>query len=216
MNLHPTLILVAGGPGAGKTTLGRALVRRIPSAILLDKDVLASPWVDKVLEQLNNGQVDRDSRVYLDVVRPLEYEALMATAIDNLALGRTVVAVAPFGPELRDEEWMFLCRHRAAAAGARMMVIWIETGADLARERMVVRNDARDGWKLAHWNEFARGQPYAAPEAVSVAAPAADTADAAPAPPSETPPTRWLLLHNGPDSRIGDLVERVIQQLEKS
>ena len=61
MTSQPTLILVAGGPGAGKTAFGRALAMRLPATILVDKDVLASPWIDPVLARLHDGQVDRDS-----------------------------------------------------------------------------------------------------------------------------------------------------------
>jgi hypothetical protein len=54
------------------------------------------------MSRSTRAQIERDSKVYWDIVRPLEYSALLGTALDNLALGKTVIAVAPFGPELRD------------------------------------------------------------------------------------------------------------------
>jgi predicted kinase len=163
MTPPPTLILIAGGPGAGKTALGREIARIVPTAMLLDKDVLGSIWVDAMLEHLNKGQVDRDSKVYWDSVRPLEYSALLATALDNLGLGKTVIAVAPFGPELRDAEWVRKLARSVQDLGARMRTIWIETDLQTARQRMVARNDIRDRWKLAHWGEFSAGAQFSAP-----------------------------------------------------
>ena len=40
--MQTTLILVAGGPGAGKTAFGRALAMGLSATILVDKDALAS------------------------------------------------------------------------------------------------------------------------------------------------------------------------------
>lgn len=188
--MQPTLILVAGGPGAGKTTFGRALARRLPSSILLDKDVLASPWVDAMLARLNDGQVDRDSAVYWSDVRPLEYAALLAVALDNLALGKSVVAVAPFGPELRDPAWRESCGRRAAACRATMRIVWLRTDAATACARMTARADQRDAWKLAHWDEFAGAERFAAPG------------------------ENLLVLDNAADADIDRLVSNAIEQME--
>lgn len=164
MSSKPALILVAGGPGAGKTALGRALARRIISAVLLDKDVLCGAWVDAMLERLNEGQVDRDSRVYWDVVRPLEYSALLDAALDNLAVGKTVIAVAPFGPELRDDHWLRRLEQSTNGLHASLRLIWMETDAAVAKARMSKRNDTRDEWKLANWDEFAQRAQFGAPK----------------------------------------------------
>lgn len=165
MTPQPTLILIAGGPGAGKTALGRELARHAPPAILLDKDVLGAVWVDAMLDHLNHGQIDRDSDVYWDIVRPLEYSALLATALDNLALGKSVIAVAPFGPELRDAGWVRRLTQSVDELGGQLRMIWIETDADTARLRISARNDTRDTWKLAHWTEFSETARFGSPRA---------------------------------------------------
>lgn len=163
MTTKPTLLLIAGGPGAGKTTLGRELARLVPSAILLDKDVLGAPWVDAMLGHLNHGRIDRDSKVYWDIVRPLEYSALLGTALDNLALGKTVIAVAPFGAELRDAGWVQWLGESVAALDGRTRTIWVETDPESARGRITLRGDPRDDWKLAHWQEFTAATRFGPP-----------------------------------------------------
>ena len=160
---HPTLVLVAGGPGAGKTSLGRALAAQFESGVLLDKDVVNGVWVDDLLVRLNDGQVDRESPVYLEMLRPLEYRALVATALDNLALGKTVFVVAPFGPELTDREWVRRLKHAVHEAGGRLRAIWIEVDPETARQRMAERNEARDAWKLANWDRFVASAQFAPP-----------------------------------------------------
>ena len=189
MTSRPMLILVAGGPGAGKTTFGRALARRLREAILLDKDVIASVWVDAMLESFDGGRVDRDSAFYWNTVRALEYGALMATALDNLVLGKSVIAVAPFGPELRDSAWIDRCRQSLMTSQATLHVVWLVADAIIARDRMQLRGDARDGWKLANWDEFAACDRFGAP------------------------PGNWIVLRNDAGSRIDELVDRVMAEL---
>ena len=163
MPTQPTLILIAGGPGAGKTSLGRALATQFESGVLLDKDVVNGGWVDVMLTRLNGGRIDRESPVYLEILRPLEYGALITTALDNLALGKTVFVVAPFGPELNDREWVSRLKHSVQEAGGRLRAIWIEIDADTARERMIARNESRDAWKLSNWDIFAASAQFSAP-----------------------------------------------------
>ena len=163
MPTQPTLILIAGGPGAGKTALGRALAAQFESSVLLDKDVVNGGWVDGMLARLNGGQIDRESPVYLETLRPLEYGALLATALDNLALGKTVFAVAPFGPELNDREWVRRLKHSVEDVGGRLRAIWIEIDAETARARMIARNEARDARKLSTWASFVSTAQFTAP-----------------------------------------------------
>jgi predicted kinase len=160
---QPTLILIAGGPGAGKTALGRALAAQFESGVLLDKDVVNGSWVDGMLTRLNGGQIDRESAIYLETLRPLEYSSLVATALDNLALGKTVFIVAPLGPELSDGAWVRQLKQSVQEVGGRLRAIWIEIDPETAKERMRARNEARDTWKLANWEKFAGSAQFAPP-----------------------------------------------------
>lgn len=165
--LKPCLVLMAGGAATGKSRLARALVRRVPNGILLDKDRLLGPWVDLVL-RASGEEVDRDSRYYWQDVRPQEYVTLEAITYDHLELGKVVVIDAPLRPELNDPAWVERVRRECEARAACLMAVWVIVSPDTARRRMLARGEARDAWKLAHWEEFLRRQPYDPPTGASV------------------------------------------------
>jgi len=160
---RPSLVLVGGGPGAGKSRLARAVVRRIQDALLLDKDRLLGAWVDRVL-RASGEAVDRDGALYWQDVRPLEYATLTAAALDHLALGKSVVIDAPLGPELADAAWLAGMRRECEARGAVLLAVWVRCDAAAAYRRLRARDEPRDRWKLEHWDEFLTArQPYAPP-----------------------------------------------------
>ncbi len=159
---RPCLVLMAGGAGVGKTGLARLLVRRVSSAILLDKDRLLGRWVDRVLVAAGTN-ADRDSRYYWQQVRPEEYATLEAIALDHLELGKVVVVDAPLRPELQDSTWVERVRRACAERGAGFLAIWVIASTETARRRMAARAEPRDRWKLANWEEFLRRQPYDPP-----------------------------------------------------
>jgi predicted kinase len=158
---------MAGGAGAGKTALAREVVRRVANAVLLDKDRLLGPWVDRVLEEAG-AAVDRDGEYYWRTVRPLEYATLEAMAYDHLQLGKVVVVDAPLRPELEDPAWVARVGGECCARGAGLVAAWVAVMPETARRRMQARAEPRDGWKLAHWEEFLARQPYDPPAGASL------------------------------------------------
>jgi predicted kinase len=161
------LVLMAGGAGTGKTRLSQALVRRVPNAVLLDKDRLLGAWVDLVLRGAGVG-ADRDSRYYWQEVRPQEYATLEMIAFDHLRMDKLVVIDAPLRPELEDSAWTARIRQACAACGAGFLPIWVMVSPETARRRMTARAESRDHWKLANWEEFLRRQPYDPPSGAAL------------------------------------------------
>lgn len=158
----PCLVLVGGGAATGKSQLARALVSRVANAVLLDKDRLLGGWVDGLLIAAGQG-VDRDSSYYWQEVRPREYTTLEAIAFDHLELGKVVVIDAPLRSELNDPAWVARVRRECEARGSRLLTFWVIVPTELVRQRMLERGEARDEWKLAHWQEFLQRQPYDSP-----------------------------------------------------
>ena len=74
----PTLVVVAGHAGSGKTELAKILACRTRWA-LLDKDTLTRPLVEAHAALLCGDPDDRHTATYLQTIRPLEYRILLDT-----------------------------------------------------------------------------------------------------------------------------------------
>jgi predicted kinase len=127
----PRLIVFAGLPGAGKSTIARAVAERIGAVWLrvdsMDQAILAS------------GTAPKD-------LRDWTYRAAQAVAADNLKLGRDVI-----GDVVND--WRG-ARDGWQAAGAGAEVIWVEiVCSDPIEHRRRVETRVRDvpGLVLPDW-----------------------------------------------------------------
>jgi predicted kinase len=80
------LIVFAGLPGTGKTSLARAVARELRAAYL-DKDTIR----DGVTEVAREMQLTQCT----ELARPVAYALLVSLARDNLSLGVTVVLDSP-------------------------------------------------------------------------------------------------------------------------
>jgi DNA-binding transcriptional regulator YhcF (GntR family) len=152
----PVVIFVGGYAGSGKTEFGRILARRTGWPIL-DKDTTTRPVVELALEVLGQPGHDRESAAYLERIRPREYEALTATAAENVECGVSAIVTAPFIREFTDPAW--LNRTSAAFTGrdARPVFVWIRCDVETMHLYVRGRGAARDAGKLGDWDSYAAG-----------------------------------------------------------
>ncbi|WP_051581371.1 AAA family ATPase [Pseudonocardia acaciae] len=144
-------VLISGPAASGKSTLGAALAARLGAA-LLDQDVLTGPLTSVVGALV--GSDDLDDPVLAGPTRAARYEALLATAVDNLQIGRPVVAVAPFTAERSDPAAWAAVRDRLVAAGGSPVLVWLRLDPDELLRRLRSRGAARDRAKLADPTAF--------------------------------------------------------------
>ncbi|MFE3114176.1 AAA family ATPase [Kitasatospora indigofera] len=152
----PTLVLVGGYAGSGKTELSRFL-SEISGWPLLDKDPMCRPLVESLLVALGSDRNDRHSEVYRSKVRPLEYESLLAAVNANIDCGISSIVTAPLIAELRDEGWMRRLKTRCDARGVTVAPVWVTCDVESMRDYIGHRSAARDTWKLDNWAEYVEG-----------------------------------------------------------
>jgi predicted kinase len=151
MGVAPFAVLVAGQPGAGKSTVGRALADRLGAA-LVDQDTVTGPLVAVVAGLV--GVQDLDDPRLAGPTRDARYEAIVAIAEENLGIGTPVVLVAPFTRERRDPEAWRALAARLQAAGGRPLLVWLQLAPETAIRRLRARGAARDLAKLADATSF--------------------------------------------------------------
>lgn len=137
--------LVCGAPGAGKSVLGAALAREL-GACLLDQDVLTGPLTRVIAGLVGADPEDLDDPEVRRALGDARYDALLATARENLGVGRDVVVVAPFTHALASAQ--------AAATVAKLgvadvRVVWATCPPSERARRLRARGAPRDRRKLS-------------------------------------------------------------------
>ncbi len=152
------LVFFCGHAGTGKTSLAKHLIGPLARATgepfcLLDKDTLYGHTGAATLAALGQDPHDRDSPLFLHHLRDPEYQGMLDTARENLALGVSVLAVGPLSREVRerrllDRQWLGVAEDVALAA------VWVRADEQTAQQRIVARAHPGDDWKLTHWDEY--------------------------------------------------------------
>jgi predicted kinase len=166
----PTLVVVSGPPGSGKTTLAHALARAIPSPAVC-RDEIKEGMAHAADAEFQGGHGDpltqRTFPVFFDVVRTL------------LGAGVTVVAEAAF----QDRLWRPALEPLAELAQLRVVRCQVDAAVSFKRavdraagsaHRRRAHGDSTAGTELAHWEEAFRSFEH-----ISLPAPAieVDTTD---------------------------------------
>lgn len=152
----PTVVIVGGYAGSGKTETGR-IITRATGWPMLDKDSITRPVVESMLRELGLSPHDRESETYLTKIRPAEYESLREVALENVSCGNSVVLTAPFTKELRDSAWCQRTIADFAAHDAQVRALWVRCDEESMRIYLRRRGAARDDNKLANWQQYVDG-----------------------------------------------------------
>jgi predicted kinase len=161
---EPSLRIVIGTAGSGKSTIAQRLARTYAAAYL-DKDAMSARFVEAALLAAGYDPGDRESNMfYRERILPLEYDSLLDVAGTNLRIGRSVVIDAPFSPYLSDPHFITTAAERFDWPPVDVEVVRVHVSPETLQQRLRERGLDRDRVKLAHWDEYWAthgGQPCA-------------------------------------------------------
>lgn len=136
------LIVFAGLPGMGKTSLARTVARELRAAYL-DKDTIK----DATMALAHELKFERAA----ELAGPLSYELLISLARDNLTLGLSVVLDSPAGYRTFQNKVETLAR----STQAELKVIECTcTDEGLLRDRIERRGQELPEYRTRDWETF--------------------------------------------------------------
>lgn len=169
----PVVLFVTGPAACGKSTLAREWVRhclrRGDPWTLIDKDLVGGQHGPRILELMGADPNDRDSPLFKQEVRDLDYRATLELAAEQLRLGGSVALPGPWTRELVDG--LLEQPQRLGLPAVPSVVVWLSLPDAERRRRVEQRGNPLDRWKLRHWAAYAKGSRDGAPPDCHGAAP---------------------------------------------
>lgn len=149
------LIIITGCAGSGKTTIGKALAKRL-HYVYIDKDTVTREFTDYILESQGASKYSRESELYRKKVMHLEYNTTFKLCRELLETGSDVIVTIPFQYYITDyHKWLDFREKSNIPSTVDVKFVWIEHRESVEKVNLTRRNADRDQYKLKNWDEYA-------------------------------------------------------------
>ncbi len=158
--------VVAGAPGAGKTTVSDVILQILtPTPALLDKDTMFGSFTAAILAEAGRPNGEREGDWYDEHIKVHEYAGMIATTREIRAKGCPVLLSGPFTSQIHNVEtwngWV------DQLGGKLVHLVWVQTDKETLRKRLELRHSERDTEKLAKFDEFVNYMQLESPPPVN-------------------------------------------------
>jgi|GEM_PF-1337871 len=156
---RPTVCLVVGIPASGKTRLALAMAKRTVNAAYISKDMIETPFT--AVERVTG-------RTYSRIRGPV-YRILVDFARTQLSLGKIPIIDAPFSVNHWRQDaysdWVSAFKKVASSHEARLAIVRCVPPSEKVlrkriEERLKRKESTWDQWKIDHWEEFSKREPF--------------------------------------------------------
>lgn len=154
--MKPTIIFVIGETGVGKSAVGKMIAKNLHYTYI-DKDTSTTHLTEYILGTVSptKNKHDRESDFYMQTVRPLEYNGILAQALENIELGNNVVVTASFELEMQEANWLHTHLFmKKIMELANLKIVFVHVDKQTLLKRLISRNELRDTWKLDNWDTY--------------------------------------------------------------
>ena len=155
----PTLILVIGTPGCGKTVLSLGFyddngIKKENGSL----DFLSAFYINK--DDINDGfSAERTGEHYSSVVRKGTYDAIDNIIRHNLKLNNSIWVDATYWTEVKNPDWAYRYLLMVQQYNYKLKIIRCVSQESIIKERLIKRGYSRDRYKLENWEKFIKDEP---------------------------------------------------------
>jgi len=149
---------VSGLPGSGKSHFSKKLAKQLDLKIIDFDDNLSELIREHKAEYNKVG-----SEKFLENYAQQRYDDLIQRAVEQLKGGRSVVIVAPFSKQIKDQKLWSELIEPITKFEANPTLYWVLISPETRRKRLTGRAAVRDEQKIANLDEYINSHPPVPP-----------------------------------------------------